>query len=106
MTFKNKKVFSPRLLVFNSIIFLLIIYFTYHSFSGDRGLLAFINLKNNLIVQKQIMKDLIDERISLENTVRRLNPKTLDKDMLDEVARRELGLIGVDEQMIVFTDTK
>lgn len=81
--------------------FCLIVYFLFHALNGERGLFAFIKLNKTLKQQTEILIALQDERKSLENKVSHLNPKTLDKDALDEIARHEMGLIAPDEKMIV-----
>lgn len=92
---------NVKALTFNSLMFLLIIYFIYHSISGERGILAYVKLKKQLVVRSEILNELKTERKKLEASVKLINPKTLDKDMVDELARRELGLIGKDEVMLI-----
>ena len=103
MIFISQKKYPLKLLIFNTVMFILIIYFVYHFLSGERGLMAFIRLKSVIEEQNKSLEALKTERIHLENIVNGLNPKTLDLDMLDEIARRELGLIAPDEKMIVLS---
>jgi cell division protein FtsB len=96
-----KKNYSHKLLAFNSLMFLLIVYFLYHSLSGDRGLFAFIKLQKKISEQNITLNTLEEERKILEKKVISLNPKTLDKDVLEEISRNELGLVADDEKIIV-----
>lgn len=92
---------NVKALTFNSLMFLLIIYFTYHSISGERGVMAYIKLKKQLVIRSEMLLELQTQRKKLDASVKLINPKTLDKDMVDELARRELGLIGKDEVMVI-----
>lgn len=101
MKLRIGKNINVKALTFNSLMFLLIIYFTYHSISGERGVMAYIKLKKQLVIRSEMLLELQTQRKKLDASVRLINPKTLDKDMVDELARRELGLIGKDEVMLI-----
>ncbi len=74
-------------------------YFSYHAISGERGLLALIQL-NQKIEQARSELDIVHaERIKLERNVRLLRDDSLDLDLLDEQARRLLGYAGKDERV-------
>ena len=78
-----------------------IAYFGYHAVEGDRGLVAWLRLGQE--VQKietriEVNKAEIDR---LERRVALLKPKALDRDMLDERARAVLGLAHPDEITII-----
>ena len=87
----------------NSVILLLIAYFCYHSFSGQRGFIAFLRLNKDIKEKVIELSSLEKERQSIENKVKLLYPNTLDIDMLDEIARREMGLIAKEEKVIILT---
>jgi cell division protein FtsB len=89
-----------KIIGINLFLFMLIIYFTAHSLSGDRGLFAYFRLKKEITHQAKLLKDLQDQRAQLELQTKLLHPKTLDLDMLDELARRELGMLAPDEKVI------
>lgn len=101
MKLQTRKNINVKALTFNSLMFLLIVYFIYHSISGERGMLAYVKLKKQLVVRTEILDNLKVERKKLDASVKLINPKTADKDMIDELARRELGLIGKDEVMLI-----
>jgi cell division protein FtsB len=71
----------------------LAIYFGYHALSGSRGLLAWQELNRELEATQQELADLRAERADLEHKVSRLRPDSLDPDLIDEVARRNLSLV-------------
>ncbi len=87
----------------NSIILLLIVYFCYHSFSGQRGFIAFLRLNKDIKAKTIELGSLEKERQSIENKVKLLYPNSLDTDMLDEIARREMGLIAKEEKVLILT---
>jgi cell division protein FtsB len=70
----------------------LAIYFGYHALSGSRGLLAWQELNRELQASQQELADLRAERADLEHKVRRLHASSLDPDLIDELARRNLSL--------------
>ena len=76
-------------------------YFAYHAVQGDRGLLAYLRLTQE-IRKAEITRDLIQaERYVIEKHVRLLRPDALDPDMLDERARVMLNLGRPDELIVV-----
>lgn len=86
-----KRAFLPALLLF------LLGYIYYHTFSGDRGLIVWYELQSQ-VQELQIENAKLTAIVTnLENDVRRLSAKTPDRDFLDELARRELGLIKKNE---------
>jgi cell division protein FtsB len=72
----------------------LAIYFGYHALSGSRGLLAWQELSRELDATQQALDGVRAERLDLEGKVARLRPDALDPDLVDELARRRLGLVG------------
>ncbi len=89
----------------NSIFFTLlcvggISYFVYHAINGERGLLAFIQLSQQL-EQKRAELDIVRaERLYLEHRVTLMRPDSLDLDLVDEQARRLLGYASPSEKVI------
>jgi cell division protein FtsB len=71
----------------------LALYFGYHALSGSRGLLAWQELSRELEATHQELADLRTERQALENKVSRLRSSSLDPDLIDELARRNLSLV-------------
>ena len=90
-----------RLLI-NTTLSLLLIYFVFHSFYGNRGIIAYFTLSQKLQKSYSELEGLRAERVELEHKVKLLRPESLDQDMLDQEARRVLGIASPKEQ--VFTD--
>ncbi len=98
--FKNKTYINYKVLTINTVLILLIAYFIFHSLSGDRGVFAYFRLKKVIGEQTLALEILTEERIKIEHTVKNLHPSTLNPDFLDQLARKDLGLIGEGEKVI------
>ena len=83
------------------ICFVLVVYFGYHAVHGDRGLLVWIQLKNEIKQAETIHASLIDTRQQFEHRVAFLRPESLDRDLLLERAHLILGLVRDDEVVIL-----
>lgn len=70
---------------------LMFFYFSFHLVSGERGLLAYAKLKSEIDAKKQEGKVLTDEKELLAHRVLGLRSENLDLDLLEEVAREDLG---------------
>lgn len=86
-----------RAIILNIGLILLIIYFSFHSLSGNRGLFAYLRLQKELASQQKNLAKILYEKALLERRVSLLKNKNLDLDLLDELARRDIGLIGEKE---------
>lgn len=76
-------------------------YFLFHTIQGDRGVMAWLMLKQEVRLAETKLAALQAERMTLANRVSRLSPQTLDPDLLDEQARLMLNLAGADEVVIM-----
>ena len=72
----------------------------YHLIEGERGLLRFFTVNDELKKAAILLEKTNSEKLQLENRVRLLSTQALDADMLDEAARNELGLIEKEEYVI------
>ena len=82
---------------------LLAVYFSYHLVQGERGLIAYLQLKAQVTASQAELETLRAEKSRLARRVRLLRPDSLDPDLLDEQARRMLGFAHPDE-LVIFTD--
>ncbi|WP_323733158.1 FtsB family cell division protein [Candidatus Bandiella euplotis] len=102
---KHKKItFSFVILNFVSLITL--VYFIYHSFIGNRGYFEMLRLEDEIEKHKAMLHKSKSEREYLNNRVSLLYDKSLNKDLLDEVARDYFGLIAPNELCIMLDDQK
>ncbi|MSO55218.1 MAG: septum formation initiator family protein [Rhodospirillales bacterium] len=81
--------------------FCAVVYFAYHAIEGERGLLAWWELRQELESSKLAASEIEGRRLAAENRVKRLTPSSLDLDLLDERARLMLNL-GRPNESIVF----
>lgn len=82
---------------------LLAFYFSYHLVQGEHGLIAYLELRGQVAVRQAESNELEAEKSKLAHRVRLLRPDSLDPDLLDEQARRMLGVARPDE-LVIFTD--
>ena len=80
--------------------FCAVIYFGYHTVQGDRGLIAYARLSNEIADAREALAKVHTERAALEHRVSLLRPDSIDRDMLDEQARRVLGYSDPDDVVI------
>jgi cell division protein FtsB len=72
-------------------------YFGYHVYHGEFGIDSKAHLRERSEVLQTRLDELKVERAELEGRVRMLRDGTIDRDMLDEQARRALNFSGADE---------
>ena len=75
-------------------------YFGYHAVQGDRGLIAWWNLRFEIEQTNAELARVTAEKQALENRVALLRPQSLDRDMLEERARLMLGVVRADDLVI------
>lgn len=80
-----------------------IAYFGYHAVKGDRGLYAYARLTAEIQQNQFELAAATAERQRLDRRALLLKPTGLDLDMLEEQARRQLGLAHPDD-VIILTD--
>src|SRR3990167_9985083 len=79
-------------------------YFIYHSIQGDRGILAWVQLQERLGQAIYQLNDTIKERRALEEIVQDLRPESINRDLLDQQVRLQLGYTHPDEIVILRLD--
>jgi cell division protein FtsB len=80
-------------------------YFAYHAVEGDRGLLAWIRLQQEVESAQAELSKVSRVREKLAHQTELLRSQAIDPDMLDERARAVLGLMRKDEVIIVTPQT-
>ncbi|MBD0865985.1 MAG: septum formation initiator family protein [Rhodobacteraceae bacterium] len=87
-------------LVFFTGALLLSVYFTFAAVQGDYGLFRRVEIMAEVRILRADLDTLNAQIAEMENLTRRLSDEYLDLDLLDEQARRVLGLIRSDEIVI------
>jgi cell division protein FtsB len=72
-------------------------YFAWHANKGPRGYGYHENLQAKTAILQSEFDSIQQSRVRLEHKVGLLRPESLDPDMLDEVARRELEAVSPGE---------
>ena len=76
-------------------------YFAYHAVQGERGLLAYVHLQQQLEQAQAVDRELDAQRAEMERKVQLLRPDSLDPDMLEERARAVLNYTREDEVVVM-----
>ena len=79
-------------------------YFIYHSIQGDRGILAWVQLQERLTHALYQLNNTIQERTALEEIVQDLRPESINRDLLDQQVRLQLGYVHPNEIVILQLD--
>ncbi|MCX7352525.1 MAG: septum formation initiator family protein [Proteobacteria bacterium] len=93
-----------RHIVFPVVIVAMMVYFTYHIFQGQRGVLAWIRLDKKLKEEETTLNALTQEKEQLEREAYLLRPDSLDVDLLEEKARQALNFAHPNEVVVQGTD--
>lgn len=95
---KNRN--TGRLIV-PAISALFLAYFGFHAFHGEFGIYSKYQLEAHAIELQADLTKIKAHRVELERRVQLMHDGTLEKDMLDEQARRALNLSHADEITIL-----
>ncbi|MDP3936218.1 MAG: septum formation initiator family protein [Alphaproteobacteria bacterium] len=77
------------------------VYFAYHGFSGERGVLKYWTIQNELDEKEFELLELQTQRQKLEEKIKRLNPKSIDLDFLEEQAMKVLNFFHKDHIVVI-----
>lgn len=80
-------------------------YFAYHAVQGDRGLIAWWNLRYEIEKTDLELSEVTAEKKALEHRVSLLRPGSLDPDMLEERARLMLGVVHPNDLIVPIAPT-
>ena len=98
MNRSSRPAFGP--FVFFALALGLATYFTFAAVQGDFGLFRRAEINAEADQLKMQLSEVQEEVARMENLTKRLSDDYLDLDLLDERARRVLGMIRADEIVI------
>lgn len=98
---RAKKYIITKRQIINGILISVLLYFVFHAIYGNRGILAYFNLQQKIEKAESELEDIRAERLEMEHKVRALKSESLDPDLLDEHARKSLGVAGTKEEVFV-----
>ena len=78
----------------------LVAYFSYSAIQGPYGMLTLFKIEKKEVQLQAELARLVAERMTAKNRAYRLSDEYLDLDLLDEQARKVLGLIRGDEIIV------
>jgi len=81
-------------------------YFIYHAVQGDRGILAWLRVNQQLEASQQELAKSAADRAALEQRVALLSNSSLDLDMLEERARVMLNFSDPNDLVIFLPSNK
>jgi len=76
-------------------------YFSYHIYHGQYGLNAHDNVTDHIRLLEARLGGLVEERSQWQQQIALIKEGTIEKDMLDEYARRNLNLAKANELIIL-----
>ena len=79
---------------------LVFLYFVMHAVQGDRGLLAWLKIRQQIVVAEAEYKVSETQRKYWEHRIKLLSSDAINRDMLDERARAITGFIKQDEFLV------
>jgi cell division protein FtsB len=88
-------------LIMPAIAALILPYFGFHAYHGEYGIYSKHRLQERVAVVEASLDKVRSERIQLEKRVQLLQDGSIERDMLDEYARRSLSLALPDEVIIM-----
>ena len=97
------KLHNRPLTYFGSFMLLgtLVAFFGFHSLTGERGLLMRDDLDREIASAQEYLYLLQKKNSELEARISLMSGKLIDKDMLEEMVRNELGLFANNEILIL-----
>jgi cell division protein FtsB len=83
------------------IVIFLFLYLIFHTVYGNRGIIAYHKIEKEIEDLNKQADELMFTRIILEKQVKLLNSRHIDRDLVDEIARKLLLLSEPDEEIII-----
>lgn len=84
---------------------LVILYFAYHAFAGEKGLGRWTDAQIELQDRKAELDGINSEIERLRTDIRRLTPGSVDPDYVEALAREKLAFVYPDEIVLLTSDT-
>ncbi len=97
----NKTPILNKKQIVHYLLIAVLLYFVFHLLYGNRGIVAYFRLNQKLDNSVKELDTLKAERLEIEHKVNSLKPESLDRDLLDEQARKGLGMAGEKERVFV-----
>lgn len=76
-------------------------YFVWHAVNGERGLKAKAEFKAKIYTMRIELAELRDEKSRLARNIDLIRGETIDRDLLDDLTRKQLGRAGKNDLVIM-----
>ena len=96
---EQKYLFRQNLIIVIGIC--LSFYFCYHLIAGERSYLRYVSLNHQISTTEKQYEQERDKRIALEDKVVMMRPGSVNRDLLEEQARSQLGFHYKDEKVLI-----
>lgn len=80
---------------------LIIAYFAYHAFAGEQGLGRWTDKQTELAEKRALLEAIEAQNAALQKDIARLTPGQIDPDLVEYLARRDLGFVYPGELVLV-----
>jgi len=80
---------------------LAVMYFAYHAFAGEQGLGRWSDMQRTVANLEKDLAQLETENAALQKDIARLTPGQVDPDLVELLARAELGFVYPEELILV-----
>jgi cell division protein FtsB len=90
-------------IILRSLCFLILIYFSFHVFYGDRGLIAHYSMQNNLSALQNDLSHIQADKSMLLHKLAMMRAENGDYDMLDERLRFLLN-VAHKRDVVIYSD--
>jgi len=84
-----------------SALSLTVAYFAYHAFAGEQGLGTWTDKQGELAEKRTVLAQLESKNVALQKDIARLTPGQVDPDLVEYLARRDLGFVYPGELVLV-----
>lgn len=101
MLTRHKPRSRRSLYTFRAAIIVFGLYFAYHAFHGDHGLLAYAQVQARVAALEEDRAVLEARKQALELRVQSMRSDALDGDLVDERARQTLAVIGPSDRILI-----
>ena len=79
----------------------LVSYFAFFALFGQRSIGRLIKVQQEIVTTQKDLDSIKAEHAELNQRVEHLRPQSLDLDLLDEQARKDLNLAHADEEVVL-----
>ncbi|MAF98189.1 MAG: hypothetical protein CMH26_06105 [Micavibrio sp.] len=79
----------------------LLLYFTFHVVQGPRGVFSLLSVNQEIKTLSKISNNVLSERQDVDVRVSMMRPGSVDKDLLSEQVRNQLGYKNNNEYVVL-----